>query len=98
MLAKARFEEVKIKGDADAEASRIRNEAHQKIRSSTRSSSRWRNCRAYLGTTKRCCFCPQIVPCLTGCFSRRVLKRSQEDRWARGQEKGVSDSKKGGPG
>ena len=30
MLAKARFDEVKIKGDADAEAMRIRNEAHKK--------------------------------------------------------------------
>jgi len=30
MLAKARFDEVTIKGNADAEAMRIRNEAHQK--------------------------------------------------------------------
>jgi modulator of FtsH protease HflC len=99
MLAKAHYEEVKIKGDADAEAMRIRNDAHQKDPEFYAFLKQMEKLQSILGDNKTVLLLSTNRPLFERLF--QPPRPEGEPRKIDGPEdkkKAVPDSKKGGPG
>jgi modulator of FtsH protease HflC len=88
-LAKAHYDEVKIKGDADAEAMRIRNEAHQADPEFYAFLKQMEKLQSILGDSKTVLLLSTHRPMFDGLFQPPRLKM---------EPKKSAEPKKGGPG